>query len=100
MQLIESFNFKINDNTDDLTKKYPNIEQKYFSMSLQIESGFLSANVAIEYTTKSLTILIYDENNEPIQPRIWVNDNVELLFIVGYSLIYNKKLQQFEFYKV
>lgn len=96
MELIKTWEFRINKNTDDSTQKYPDLP---FSMALQAGENTYSANVSFNIVNQNLQITIYDDSDNIIQPRINVGSNIDLFFIIGYSLIYNDELSRFEFYK-
>lgn len=96
MQLLKTFDFKINKNTSDETQKYPDLP---FSISLQADDKTYNANVTFNIVNQNLQITIYDDGDNVIQPRINVGNNIDLFFIIGYSLIYNNDLSRFEFYK-
>lgn len=100
MELLQTFDFIINENTDDLTKKYPQLYNNTFGMILNIDNDSINCSLQICYATNNLAINAYNSNGIPIQPRIWVNDNIDLLFYHGYSLMYNRNMQRFEFYKL
>lgn len=96
MELLKTFPFMINENTDDSAQKYPDLP---FSMALQVKDSFYSADITFNIVNENLQITIYDDSNQIVQPRINVGENIDLFFYVGYSLIYNKDLARFEFYK-
>ena len=68
-------------------------------MALQAGENTYSAKVSFNIVNQNLQITIYDDSDNIIQPRINVGSNIDLFFIIGYSLIYNDELSRFEFYK-
>jgi len=97
MQLLNYYDFKINDKAEDVLQRYPNLP---FSVNLNINNKFYVADVTLGFVNQNLRVAFYDDSNILIQPYININNNINLFFCeLGYTFLYNNKLQRFELFK-
>lgn len=66
-------------------------------MSLQLGNEFYTANVRYDFVYNDISIEFYNEQGELIQPRKRCSSGINLLYIIGYYLVYDKDNNRFIF---
>ena len=99
LELISAYDFNYYPDLKEPYMIYPSLKDSSFNMSLQTDDEFLTARVRYDFVFKGICIEIYNEQGELIQPRIRAIPNLNLLYLIGYSLFWEQDKARFAFYK-
>lgn len=95
--IISTFDFLYYKDFKNGSEKFPSLKDNAFSMSLQVGENFYNALVTYDFVFKALNIEIYDENDNLFQPRKRCTYGLNLLYIIGYYLVWDIDNNRFIF---
>lgn len=97
MAILQTYDFEYNPNLEDPQAIYPNLKGSLFTMSLQTQDEFFTAQVGYNRVTKRLFIEIYDSSGALVKNRIGCVSEQNLCYIEGYYLYWHPTKNLFEF---
>lgn len=95
--IISVYEFVFYKDFESGTERYPNLRDGAFSMSLQAGENFYTANVRYDFVFKDINIEFYNEQGDLIQPRKRCASGMNLFYLIGYYLVYDKANNKFIF---
>lgn len=95
--IISEYEFVFYRGFKNASERYPNLKEGAFSMNLQAGEHFYTANVRYDFVFNDINIEFFDEQENLIQPRKRCASGINLFYLIGYYLVYDKKNNKFIF---